>query len=131
MAEGKAETLYPPGYIHQDQTPASESERVELIIKHRIEEELSVYERDLSDAEAKSKSAMIVEKVMADLRHFAGLNNEAPSKFIVSCTIMPKNGAGLHSAAACYWDNEGDHANAIRWENRLHICVVHVFTLRH
>lgn len=131
MSGAKQETLYPPGYTHQDQTPVSESELVEKIIKNRIEEELNLYERDLSDAEAKSKSAVIVEKVMSDLRSNSGPNGLVQSKFIVSCTIMPKNGAGLHSAAACYWDNEGDHANAVRWENRIHICVVHVFTLRH
>jgi hypothetical protein len=26
----------------------------------------------------------------------------------VTCTIMQKNGAGLHSASSCYWDNSTD-----------------------
>jgi dynein light chain Tctex-type 1 len=26
----------------------------------------------------------------------------------VTCTIMQKNGAGLHSASSCYWDNATD-----------------------
>lgn len=31
-----------------------------------------------------------------------------PFKYVVTCTIMQKNGAGLHCASSCYWDNASD-----------------------
>ncbi|PVD29089.1 hypothetical protein C0Q70_11686 [Pomacea canaliculata] len=31
-----------------------------------------------------------------------------PFKYIVTCVIMQKNGAGLHTASSCYWDNATD-----------------------
>ena len=40
------------------------------------------------------------------LKKLTGLNK--PFKYIVTCTIMQKNGAGLHSASSCYWDNSTD-----------------------
>ena len=33
---------------------------------------------------------------------------EKPFKYIITCTILQKNGAGLHTAAACFWDNVTD-----------------------
>uniref|UniRef100_A0A669P528 Dynein light chain Tctex-type 1 n=1 Tax=Phasianus colchicus TaxID=9054 RepID=A0A669P528_PHACC len=31
-----------------------------------------------------------------------------PFKYIVTCVIMQKNGAGLHTASSCFWDNSSD-----------------------
>uniref|UniRef100_A0A8C6H904 Dynein light chain Tctex-type 1 n=1 Tax=Mus spicilegus TaxID=10103 RepID=A0A8C6H904_MUSSI len=31
-----------------------------------------------------------------------------PFKYIVTCVIMQKNGAGLHSASSCFWDSSTD-----------------------
>ncbi|XP_069788275.1 dynein light chain Tctex-type 1-like isoform X2 [Narcine bancroftii] len=31
-----------------------------------------------------------------------------PFKYIVTSVIMQKNGAGLHTASSCYWDNNAD-----------------------
>lgn len=28
--------------------------------------------------------------------------------FLVTCVIMQKNGAGLHTASSCFWDNSTD-----------------------
>ncbi|KAJ3211531.1 Dynein light chain Tctex-type [Clydaea vesicula] len=40
------------------------------------------------------------------LKKLTGLNK--PFKYIVTVTIMQKNGAGLHAASSCYWDNSSD-----------------------
>lgn len=56
--------------------------------------------------------------------------------FPVSCTIMQKNGAGLHLAHACYWDIANDNNVILRWPNekrkdpnaRMN-CIVTVFGL--
>lgn len=45
----------------------------------------------------------IVELV---LKKLTGMNK--PFKYIVTCVIMQKNGAGIHAANACFWDNTSD-----------------------
>lgn len=40
------------------------------------------------------------------LKKLTGLNK--PFKYISTCTIMQKNGAGLHVASSCFWDNASD-----------------------
>ncbi|XP_065650022.1 dynein light chain Tctex-type 1-like [Hydra vulgaris] len=50
-----------------------------------------------------------------------------PFKYIVTCVIMQKNGAGLHTASSCYWDNGSDGSCTVRWENKTMYCIVSVF----
>merc|ERR1719359_1083638 len=45
----------------------------------------------------------ICEQMMKKLNE-----NKKPFKYIVTCIIMQRNGAGIHSATSCYWDsNDG------------------------
>ncbi|GCB73569.1 hypothetical protein scyTo_0002649 [Scyliorhinus torazame] len=48
---------------------------------------------------------------------------------LVTSVIMQKNGAGLHTASSCYWDNLGDGSCTVRWENKTMFCIVSVFGL--
>eukprot|EP00026_Physarum_polycephalum_P023108 Phypoly_transcript_27847.p1 GENE.Phypoly_transcript_27847~~Phypoly_transcript_27847.p1 ORF type:complete len:110 (+),score=0.27 Phypoly_transcript_27847:125-454(+) len=50
-----------------------------------------------------------------------------PFKYIVTCIIMQKNGAGLHTASSCYWDNASDGSCSYRWENKTMYCICSVF----
>lgn len=43
--------------------------------------------------------------------------------------IMQKNGAGLHTASSCFWNNETDGSCTVRWENKTMYCIVSVFGL--
>ncbi|XP_027140305.1 dynein light chain Tctex-type 1 [Larimichthys crocea] len=52
-----------------------------------------------------------------------------PFKYIVTCIIMQKNGAGLQTASACFWDNNTDGSCAVRWENKSMYCIASVFGL--
>ncbi|XP_043552112.1 dynein light chain Tctex-type 1-like [Chiloscyllium plagiosum] len=52
-----------------------------------------------------------------------------PFKYIVTSVIMQKNGAGLHTASSCYWDNNADGSCTVRWENKTMFCIVSVFGL--
>eukprot|EP00906_Rhabdomonas_costata_P025390 RCo036309 len=45
----------------------------------------------------------IVEGCMKEIRALP-----MPRKYIVNCTILQQNGAGLHAATSCFWDNEAD-----------------------
>lgn len=42
---------------------------------------------------------------------------------------MQKNGAGLHTASSCFWDNTTDGSCTVRWENKTMYCIVSVFGL--
>lgn len=52
-----------------------------------------------------------------------------PFKYIVTCVIMQKTGAGLHTASSCFWDNTTDGSCTVRWENKTMYCIVSVFGL--
>ncbi|XP_030638565.1 dynein light chain Tctex-type 1 isoform X1 [Chanos chanos] len=52
-----------------------------------------------------------------------------PFKYIVTCIIMQKNGAGLQTASSCFWDNSTDGSCTVRWENNSMYCIVSVFGL--
>lgn len=101
---------------------------VDEMIKRHVEAVLDTSSRpDLSNEEIKARGSKIVDSVMSELRAEGG--DECDYKYVISCTVMPKNGAGLHSAASCYWDNRTDGGTTVRWENRFVTCVVNVFVL--
>jgi len=64
----------------------------------------------------------IVENTLSQL---AKLNK--PFKYIVTCVIMQKNGAGLHLASSCLWDSTTDGNVMLKWENKSMYCVCSVF----
>uniref|UniRef100_A0A2K5YUC6 Dynein light chain Tctex-type 1 n=1 Tax=Mandrillus leucophaeus TaxID=9568 RepID=A0A2K5YUC6_MANLE len=33
-----------------------------------------------------------------------------PLKYVVTCVIMQKNAAGLHTASSCFWDSSADRS---------------------
>mmetsp|Transcript_31270 Transcript_31270/g.77789 ORF Transcript_31270/g.77789 Transcript_31270/m.77789 type:complete len:116 (+) Transcript_31270:333-680(+) len=61
------------------------------------------------------------------LKRLTALNK--PFKYVVTCVIMQKNGAGLHTASSCYWDNTTDGSRTVRWENKTMYCIATVFGL--
>ena len=59
-----------------------------------------------------------------------------PFIITVSCTIMQKNGAGLHAGHSCYWDVANDSTVMVRWPNEKRkdpnarvVCMVAVYGL--
>lgn len=52
-----------------------------------------------------------------------------PFKYIVTCLILQKTGAGLHTAASCFWDSSTDGSRTVRWENKSMYCICSVFGL--
>lgn len=45
---------------------------------------------------------------------------------LVSSTIV---GAGLHTAASCWWDSTTDGSRTVRWENKSMLAITTVFGL--
>jgi len=71
-------------------------------------------------------SADLVEHV---LKFLQDLNK--PFKYVVTCLIMEKNGAGLHTASTCYWDKETDGSVTVQWDNLTMTAIVTVFALHY
>ncbi|XP_071448782.1 dynein light chain Tctex-type 1 [Hetaerina americana] len=69
-------------------------------------------------------TSTVVESCLASITKM-----QKPFKYVVTCTIMQKNGAGLHSASSCFWDNKTDGTCTVRWENKTMYCIVSVFGL--
>eukprot|EP00243_Klebsormidium_subtile_P005332 TRINITY_DN2118_c0_g1_i1.p1 TRINITY_DN2118_c0_g1~~TRINITY_DN2118_c0_g1_i1.p1 ORF type:complete len:111 (-),score=24.51 TRINITY_DN2118_c0_g1_i1:503-835(-) len=52
-----------------------------------------------------------------------------PYKYVVTCNIMQKTGAGLHCACTSYWDPDTDGKQTVVWENPTMHVIVTVFWL--
>ena len=84
--------------MDEDQFP---QEDIENLVKNSISSCLSEwsYQPKLVD----NKTHLIVDACLKELQT---LNR--PFKYIVTCIIMQKNGAGLDTGAALFWDNAKD-----------------------
>ncbi|XP_007892979.1 dynein light chain Tctex-type 1 isoform X1 [Callorhinchus milii] len=69
-------------------------------------------------------TSTVVEQCLNQLTKLA-----KPFKYIVTCVIMQKNGAGLHTASSCFWDNSVDGSCTVRWENKTMYCIISIFGL--
>eukprot|EP00879_Flechtneria_rotunda_P008140 GHRR01008525.1.p1 GENE.GHRR01008525.1~~GHRR01008525.1.p1 ORF type:complete len:157 (+),score=25.53 GHRR01008525.1:66-536(+) len=61
------------------------------------------------------------------MKRLTSLNK--PYKYVVTCIILQKTGAGLCTAASCFWDQITDGSRTVRWENKTMYCVTTVFGL--
>ncbi|XP_014256006.1 dynein light chain Tctex-type 1-like [Cimex lectularius] len=97
-------------------------DEVSNIIKDAIEDAIggNVYQK----TKVNQWTTNVVESCLGNLAKL-----QKAFKYIVTCTIMQKNGAGLHSASSCYWDNTTDGSCTVRWENKTMYCIVSVFAL--
>jgi dynein light chain Tctex-type 1 len=69
-------------------------------------------------------TSAIIEQVLTALQ---ALNK--PFKYVVTCIIMQRNGAGLHTASTCFWDSKYDGSVSVPWENSTTHAIVTVFAL--
>lgn len=98
------------------------SEEAEIIVKESIENVIGG--DDYSQNQVNKWTASIVERCLTPLVKLG-----KPYKYIVTCAVMQKTGAGLHTANSCYWDSAMDGSCTVRWENRTMYCVVSVFAV--
>ncbi|XP_028997179.1 dynein light chain Tctex-type 1 [Betta splendens] len=97
-------------------------EEVSKVIKESVE--ATIGKNTYQHSRVNHWSAGVVEQCLSQLSKMG-----KPFKYIVTCIIMQKNGAGLQTASACFWDNSTDGSCAVRWENNSMYCVVSVFGL--
>ncbi|KAM9766422.1 dynein light chain Tctex-type 3 [Menidia menidia] len=98
------------------------SEEADSIVKECIEG--VVGGDDYSQALVNKWTAAIVERCLTQMVKLG-----KAYKYIVTCAVMQKTGAGLHTANSCYWDTAMDGSCTVRWENRTMYCVVSVFAV--
>ncbi|EET02629.1 Dynein light chain [Giardia duodenalis] len=73
-----------------------------------------------------NKMTQLTESVIDEvLKRLVALKK--PYKYLVSCVLMQKMGAGLHSSAAEMWDITTDGYAHVRWDNKTMFCFLTVF----
>ncbi|VDO69884.1 unnamed protein product, partial [Schistosoma curassoni] len=56
-----------------------------------------------SHSKVQQWTSSVIEQCLSQLTKLG-----KPFKYIVTCVIMQKSGAGLHTASSCYWDSSTD-----------------------
>ncbi|XP_031178059.1 dynein light chain Tctex-type 1 [Sander lucioperca] len=97
-------------------------EEVSKIIKESVE--AAIGGNAYQHSRVNQWSTSVVEQCLSQLSKLG-----KPFKYIVTCIITQKNGAGLQTASTCFWDNSSDGSCAVRWENKSMYCIVNVFGL--
>ncbi|UJR13732.1 hypothetical protein I4U23_000742 [Adineta vaga] len=102
--------------------PAFVVDEISSIVKSTIERVIGgkTYEHN----QVNRWSADIVDQTLTELT-----NLKKPFKYIVHAVLMQKNGAGIHTASSCFWDNTTDGSCTVRWENKYVYAIVSVFGL--
>lgn len=98
------------------------AEEVSSIVKDTVDSTLGSMTYQAS--RVKQLTETVIDEVLKKL-----VAQRKPYKYLVSCVIMQRTGAGLHMACSAYWDTTTDGVAIARWENRSMYCVVTVFGL--
>ena len=95
-------------------------EDVEMSVKKNIEATLRDTQWNPRNVNAWCNA--VVNGCLKDLQEIA-----KPFKFVVTCIIMQKNGAGMHTSATCHWDTEKDGYCKVPWENSTMHCICTIY----
>mmetsp|Transcript_2225 Transcript_2225/g.4973 ORF Transcript_2225/g.4973 Transcript_2225/m.4973 type:complete len:123 (-) Transcript_2225:85-453(-) len=116
--------------LHSSEESAWAADEVEKIVV----DTLDGYLKDQAYAEENVPHWInyICETVMSKLN-----DTKKPFKYVVTCMIMQRNGAGIHSATSCWWDAGNDGQLTYVWPrekskdvvNKSMWCIVTVFGL--
>lgn len=98
------------------------AEEVQQIVTEVIGQVIGGASYSQSDV-SKWSSAILDQSLAAVSRSVRGY------KFVVTCVMMQKTGAGLNTGAACLWDAGVDSSCTARWENKSITVIVHLFAL--
>jgi dynein light chain Tctex-type 1 len=106
-------------------------ESIEPIVYDAIEAVLK--DKVYNDNQVQGWVDEICSRIMGEL-----IDQKKPFKYVTSCSVMQKNGAGLHSSHSAYWDSANDNVITARWPsekrkdpNARVLCLVHVFGITH
>ncbi|XP_034017867.1 dynein light chain Tctex-type 1 [Thalassophryne amazonica] len=97
-------------------------EEVKMLVKECADTVLG--EASYQHSRVSQWSNSVVEQCLSQLSKLG-----KPFKYIVTCIIMQKTGAGLQTASSCFWDSSTDGSCTVRWENKSMYCTITVFGL--
>lgn len=103
----------PPVFI-EEEAIAIMKESVDLAIQHQPYHHNKVAQWNCN----------IVEQGM---KKMASLNKSY--KYIITSTVMQKNGAGLHASSSSYWDASTDGSATYQYDSETMIVIVNTFAL--
>ncbi|CAM9625742.1 unnamed protein product [Ectocarpus fasciculatus] len=106
---------------YQDEAAEFSVEDVEGIVRSAIH--VSLNEHSYNPKKVNEWTNLIVTNCLKDLQ---ALNR--PFKYIITCIIMQKNGAGLCTSATMVWD-QVDGLCKVPWQNSTMHCIVTVYGL--
>lgn len=106
--------------IPEDDEADFVSERIQEIAKNAVSQVLgdAVY----SSAKSGEWCTQISDNCLKELTK---LNK--PFKFLVTCILMQKSGAGLCTAATCFWDSKTDGLCSLQVNGETFDCIVTVY----
>ena len=100
------------------------SEQVQKIAQDAVGQVLVNQNTTFQRDKAGQWSQQIIELILKSL---AQLGKDF--KYVVTCILPQNNGAGLHSAATCWWDAKTDGFISVRLEHDTYICCITVVCL--
>jgi dynein light chain Tctex-type 1 len=106
----------------QDDNAEFNVEDVESIVRQAIHVVLN--ENTFNTKKVNEWTNSIVTSCLKDLQALS-----RPFKYIITCIIMQKNGAGLSSSCSMHWDTTKDGYCKVPWQNSTMHCIVTVYGL--
>ena len=107
---------------YQDDAAEFSVEDVEGIVRVAIHHSLN--ENQYNSKKINEWSNNIVTSCLKELQALA-----RPFKYIITCVIMQKTGAGLNSSTSMHWDASKDGLCKVPWQNATMHCIVTVYGL--
>lgn len=107
---------------YQDESAEFSVEDVEGIIRNAIVNTLNQHQYNSKKVNEWTNS--IVQNCLKELQALA-----RPFKYIITCIIMQKTGAGLNTTASMFWDAAKDGHCKVPWQNATMHCVVTIYGL--
>ncbi|CAO3618393.1 unnamed protein product [Cunninghamella blakesleeana] len=98
------------------------TEEITSIIKEAVEQ--IIQDAEYNHSKVPGWNSSIVETCLKKLRE-----RRKNFKFVVTCVIMQKNGAGFYAGSSVYWDNTHDGSASYRYENKSLYAITNVFAL--
>ncbi len=105
---------------YQDDAAEFSPEDVETILRGAIHNNLN--EHSYNPKKVNEWTNAIVTQTLKELH---ALNR--PFKYVITCIIMQKTGAGLTTAVSMHWDAKKDGSCKIPWQNSTMHCIVTVY----
>jgi len=107
---------------YQDEAAEFSPEDVEAIVRTAIVSTLN--QSNYNSKKVNEWTNAIVTECLKKLQELA-----RPFKYIITCIIMQKNGAGLNTSTSMHWDLGKDGHCKVPWQNNTMHCVVTIYGL--